>query len=76
MNYKQDAAKAHKTKLKGYADGGGIREESSLLNALSDQFAKRLAPPEEIEEEGFEDFEPNGDVEEGEFEEVGPEPEA
>lgn len=46
MSYKKEASKAHKSKLRGYADGGGIEESPSLLDQVSDLTTKKLAAQE------------------------------
>lgn len=47
MSYKAEATKAHQSKMKGYADGGGIEAgPPSLLDALSEKLTNKLATQE------------------------------
>lgn len=60
MSYKKEAASAHKAKVKGYADGGGVEEGPGLLDIVSEGVKQKLAsqmgqqpeegamPPDEI----------------------------
>lgn len=54
MTYKKDAAKAHASKLKGYADGGGITPDDALLGMISQEAQRRLAG-QLASEEDFDD---------------------
>lgn len=47
MSYKKEASSAHKSKLKGYAEGGVVEpEQPSLLDMVGEGLQQRLAQQE------------------------------
>lgn len=51
MSYKKDAASTHKSKMKGYAEGGAVEEGSGLLDQVEQGIKRKLSKQMGIEDE-------------------------